>query len=109
MEKENLDFVICENTTELFVAPGFSRLEEGDLIEIENSKVYLNVKKVVTINTTYHKDFIDFMITISGKPTLRKVVKKIEETELEYDSTDFELIENLNKKENENGRINNED
>lgn len=104
MDRSYIDLIICENTTELFVAPGFSKLEEGDLIEVDNSNAYFNVKKVCTINTSYQKDIIDFMVSMSGKPLLRKVNKKIEEITFEYEKDEEDFIKDLIKstKENEN-------
>ena len=102
MDRLYRDLIICENTTELFVAPGFSKLLEGDLIEVDNSNAYFNVKKVCTINLTYQKDIVDFMVSMSGKPLLRKVNKKIEEIAFEYEKDEEDFIKDLIKREKEN-------
>lgn len=112
MEKK-IKLVVCEKSNELFVAPGESVIEEGDLIEIENSNVYMNVKSVCTLWLDRQLDIIEFMVALSGKPLpLRKVKKIIEERVLDYDFTDDECIKMiiaLKEKENNNERINPED
>lgn len=110
METITVDFVLCENTTELFVAPGYSSLEEGDLVAIENSNAYFNVKKVVSLNTEYDKKEIAFMLAMNSKPSLRKITKKIVEKNIEYDESVISFIAKIQgtliNKENNNERTN---
>lgn len=86
-----IDLVICKHANSdhpyIFKAPAWSYLKKGDdvIVETKRGEQPAKVERVYTVDTTDSDEF-EFILMASGVTTpLRKVLKKIEYKEFEYD------------------------
>ena len=101
MSKE-VDLIVCENNTEVFIAPAYCNLEKGDTIIVENSSNTMIVDKVLTVLDDYDFKTVDFIKAVSTRKTLRRVLSRIEKTDFEYNDEEEEFIKKINEGESEN-------
>jgi len=98
-----IDLVLCKhdgnNNNFLFYAPAWSNLKEGDRVIVNTQYGESDAVVVATNCVEYKDDDYNFIIKATGatKP-LRKVLKKVEYRELNYNCENLDLVE-----ENENG------
>lgn len=86
-----IDLVICKHANSdhpyIFKAPAWSNLNAGDdvFVETKHGEKIATVERKYTVDTTDNDEF-EFILMASGVTTpLRKVLKKIEYKEFEYD------------------------
>ena len=88
--REYIDLVFCKSLTgetEVFQAPAFTHLKEGDMViaQSEEGEIMTNVVASVSISTDSDElDFILKMLNAESFEELEKVKSKVIYTDLDY-------------------------
>lgn len=85
-----IDLVVLKNHPHVFQAPAFSQLKDGDKVVIESTKEETAiVERVYTARKS--GDELDFILIASGTSLpLKKILKKIDYTDFEFEGIAYE-------------------
>lgn len=88
-----IDLVLCaiDGERDLFCAPRFSHLEEGQMVVVDTADGETTAKVIKSVSIgKYDNEELDFILTLAGKEvkTLRRVISEVQFKKLYFDGED---------------------